>query len=87
MNGWSPLDLLPRWVWVAWHTARHPVWYYRDWRKWRDRPAVGEKVEDCGGRVLAVVAVDGDDLRLEDGSSASWMHCCDKPPAALTGSS
>jgi hypothetical protein len=50
--------------------------------KWRHRPHAGDLVVDCRGKTLRVTAVDATDpdtLFLEDGTHASWMHCCDYP--------
>lgn len=68
--------------WRVWRFARHPVDSFW-WRwKWLNRPGIGEVVEDCRYRQLKVVAFGGtrDDLVLEDGSHASWMHCCNHIP-------
>lgn len=65
----------------AWDSVLHPRvhWFY--WRKWRNRPKVGDRVEDCRGEIHMVTKIDpdGDQLTLEDGSGASWMNCCDWP--------
>ena len=76
------LDLLvPTPVWRFCSRMRHPVRTYQDWSKWRDRPQVGDWVEDCRYRVLRVVTFDeaSDTITFYDGSTASWMHCCDWP--------
>lgn len=84
----NPDLLIPTPIFRIYHRIRHPVIYFRDWMKWRDRPAIGDYVEDCRYKVLQVVAFGDteDDLVLEDGSHASWMNCCDRPQSGHTGS-
>ena len=50
-----------------------------DWRKWRNRPKIGDQVQDCRNEIHTVAAFGAteDDLVFEDGHAASWMHCCD----------
>lgn len=43
-------------------------------------PHVGMTVCDCKYTHQKIIAVDGDDLILEDGSSCSFVHCCDLVP-------
>ena len=65
--------------WFIPYRIRHPVRTYMLWRKWRRRPAIGDRVEDCRYEIHTVIGfADGDEdtLLFEDGSSASWMHCC-----------
>lgn len=57
-----------------------PYREYQVKRKWRQRPGIGDRVEDCRYQIHTVVGFvggDEDNLLFEDGSSASWMHCCD----------
>lgn len=68
--------------WRAWPWLRHPLgtfWWH--W-KWWNRPGIGEVVEDCATRRVKVVAFGDsrDDLVFEDGTKASWMHCCNHLP-------
>lgn len=68
------------WRLQLWVTS--PRLQYALWRKWRDRPGIGDVVEDCRGRlctVVSVIADDPDSLVFDDGSHASWMHCCNWP--------
>lgn len=69
------------WLWTLWLKIRYARKDFSSRRKWRDRPEIGDLVEDCRGKVLRVKAfgTTEDDLILEDGSTASWMHCCDYP--------
>lgn len=84
----------PRWTWDFflrydrwvgeiggnWHFNHHEsAKPFRE--KLADRPIAGEYVEDCRGLVLKVVEVNDDNLTLEDGTTASWMNCCDRPPS------
>jgi hypothetical protein len=66
-------------LWAIERWIRHPIenWYWH--RKWRHRPKVGDKIQDCRYQIHTVVAFGDceDDLVLDDGSSCSWMHCCD----------
>jgi hypothetical protein len=85
MDGWrmylrAPDLLIPAPLWRLWRIVRHPRVWYSDWRKWHDRPAIGEWIEDCRYQVHQVVRFGGteDDLILDDGHSASWMSCCDR---------
>jgi hypothetical protein len=71
--------------WRLMHALRYPrAWlYYR--RMWRARPAVGQQALVHGNEVHTVTGYgDGDPDRLifEDGTSASWMNCCEPVPAA-----
>jgi hypothetical protein len=70
-----------RWYRRQLATLRHPIYTFHDYRKWLQRPDVGDYVIDCRSKLLKVVQLgdDEDDLMLEDGSSASWMHCCERP--------
>lgn len=69
-----------RWFWRQWRMIRYPRLYTRDWWKWHKRPAIGDQVEDCRGEVHRVTAFGKtqDDLILDDGTSVSWMSCCDE---------
>jgi hypothetical protein len=67
------------WWWTARRWLRHPADSYRWHRKRMSAPEPGSLVTDCRGKTLRVTAVDGDDLTLEDGTRASWMHCCSYP--------
>ena len=68
-----------RMFWTAIYTMRHPIdSFMRQW-KWHNRPNVGDAVIDCRNQYHLVTDIDGDDLTLDDGSKASWMHCCDRP--------
>lgn len=75
------------WTWGQW--LRHPRdnWGWR--RKWRCRPATGAWVEDCRGQVHQVTGFGetDDDLLLDDGTRASWTHCCNfaQAPGEATG--
>lgn len=70
-----------RTFWRMLDIFRHPRTNYFYWKKWQDRPAIGEYIEDCRGKTLKVVALGEteDDLTLEDGTRASWMNCCHRP--------
>lgn len=78
---WYPGWLLTaeRKFWYVMHQLRHPVWYYQDVRKWRARPKVGDMVLAHGEpkMIVAINDKDPDTLILADGSSESWMSCCD----------
>ena len=65
-------------VWRVLDHIKYPGWYARRWLKWKRRPAIGDQVEDCAYKIRTVVAFGDseDDLEFEDGSRASWMHCC-----------
>jgi hypothetical protein len=67
------------WWWCIRSWLRHPVskywWYY----KAHHAPQPGDLITDCRNLTLRVTAADGDDLVLEDGTRASWMHCCNWP--------
>ena len=65
--------------WTVWQWIRHPRENYYWRKKHRNPPKAGDYVEDCRYQILKVVEVDGDDLLLEDGTTASWMHCCNRP--------
>lgn len=67
------------WLWVLRRWLRHPAESYYWRQKARHAPRAGDLVVDCRGKTLRVTAVDGDDLTLEDGARASWMHCCGYP--------
>lgn len=77
---WIPI-LMPYRLWITWYRIRHPIFSYRDWRKWANRPEIGDLVEDCRGHNLRVVGfgASDDELVLADGSKCSWMNCCDRP--------
>lgn len=68
---------LPWWWLRAW--LRHPVDSFGWTWKAVHVPQPGDRVTDCRGLTLVVTAVDGDNLTLEDGTRASWMHCCHYP--------
>jgi hypothetical protein len=79
---WWPVHLQSG-AWWRWASrARHPVDSLRWQWKWWMKPGIGEVVEDCRHQQLKVAAFGDtrDDLILEDGSHASWMHCCDHIP-------
>jgi hypothetical protein len=72
--------------WRVVHAVRYPraAWYYR--RMWRARPAVGQQALVHGSEVHIVTgygAGDPDRLIFEDGSSASWMNCCEPAPLSM----
>jgi hypothetical protein len=79
---WMLRHPLIAWFWRLRWTLRHPLIAWAEASKWRHRPDVGDLVVDCRGKTLRVTAVstaDPDTLTLEDGTHASWMHCCDYP--------
>lgn len=64
-----------------WHLvrlARYPRASWYDWRKWRNRPKVGDVIWGCDSQQHTVVKIGptGDDLLCDDGASYSWMNCC-----------
>ncbi len=65
--------------WRLANITRHPCEAWAGWRKWRDRPRIGEQVRDCRGEIHTVAGFGDskDDLILEDGLRCSWMNCCD----------
>lgn len=75
----APDLLVPTSIWRLYRRIIHPIRTYRWYKKWYDRPEVGEFVIDCRGKTLMVVrrGADPDVLFLEDGSTASWMSCCE----------
>jgi hypothetical protein len=72
---------LERRFWHLVDTVQHPRRHWNDWKHWRQRPKIGDLVVDCREKTLKVVSFGRteDDLILEDGSSASWMNCCERP--------
>jgi hypothetical protein len=83
---WAAEDKIPgllpveRRFFRAMYAVRHPRYSFSMWRKWRDRPRIGDSVRDCGRKIHVVTGFGDteDDLIFEDGSRASWMSCCDK---------
>lgn len=68
--------------WRVVHVIQEPKGNLADWRKYRDRPKPGEMIYDCTGKQKEVerIDLDKDTLFFTDGTSASWMNCCDREP-------
>ena len=77
--------MTPYFMWRAWQWIRYPRENFSWRRKWRNKPKIGDRVEDCRYEIHTVVGYDEKDedtLLFEDGSHASWMHCCNYPEEA-----
>lgn len=75
--------LLPveRRFWRAVWAVKYPRAKLAGWRKWHNRPRIGDAVRDCRDEIHTVVRFGDTEDRLifEDGHAASWMNCCDHP--------
>lgn len=83
------MNPLERFWWRLRLWVIQPRQSYAVWQKDRHRPGVGDVVEDCRGRLCTVVSVghfkdDPDDLLFDDGTHASWLHCCNWPDDEVT---
>jgi hypothetical protein len=67
------------WWWRIRGWLYHPVYNFYWYLKAHHAPQPGDLIVDCRGLTLRVTAADDDVLILEDGTRASWMHCCDWP--------
>jgi hypothetical protein len=76
----APSLLIPALIVRTWRKIRHPFASWYIWKKWHDRPAVGDYVRDCRGEISLITHFgDNEDmLEFADGSGASWMNCCEK---------
>lgn len=66
-------QLSSRW-WQARRWLRWPRRSFYEWRKWRQRPKIGDRVEDCQFEIRTVTGFIGGDedmLLFEDGHTAS----------------
>jgi hypothetical protein len=76
------VNWLYRQWWVLRNWVRYPYRSYLDMVHWWTRPMIGDKIIDCRNEVHTVVGIlpTEDDLILEDGHHASWIHCCEHLP-------
>lgn len=76
----APDLLVPMPIFRFCHRARHPIRYFLNWYKWYTRPNIGDLIEyHSDTRLVVGFGESEDDLLLDDGTNASWTHCCGWP--------